>query len=73
MRAPVSELQARRIHLGLTQLEMGELMAMHAQNIAKVERGARPAPARYTKLLSALEACTPAARAKLLDAWITPK
>lgn len=70
---PNPTLKQRRIKLGLTQLEMGRLMEMHRQNIAKVERGARQAPPRYTKLLVALEAMSMSVRVKLIDAWTDPE
>ncbi len=53
------ELQAARLSLKtrsgrpLTQAQLGSVMDLDSLSVSRVERGARPAPVRYVRLLRA--------------------
>ena len=48
-----AELRATRLSLGLTQAQLASVMDLDPQGVSRIERGVRPAPVRYERLLVA--------------------
>ena len=48
-----AELRAARKQLGLTQVQLASVMDLDPLNVSRIERGVKPAPVRYVRLLRA--------------------
>ncbi len=47
------ELAAARKRLGLTQVQLASVMDLYPMSVSRIERGVKPPPVRYIRLLTA--------------------